>query len=57
MTISDLPAINAGLNALATALLVSGYACIKSDRRIAHRNFMASAFVVSCVFLSTYVLH
>ena len=57
MTISDLPAVNAGLNALATLLLLSGYACIKTDRKIAHRNCMAAAFVVSCVFLTTYVLH
>jgi len=57
MTVSDLPAINASLNAIATVLLLSGYACIKTDRKIAHRNCMASAFVVSCVFLTTYVIH
>ena len=57
MTISDLPALNACLNALATVLLLSGYACIKTDRKIAHRNCMAAAFIVSCVFLTTYVLH
>ena len=57
MTISDMPALNACLNALATVLLLSGYACIKTDRKIAHRNCMAAAFIVSCVFLTTYVLH
>ena len=57
MTISDLPALNACLNALATVLLLSGYACIKTGRKIAHRNCMAAAFIVSCVFLITYVLH
>lgn len=57
MTTSDLPAINAALNAIATALLISGYACIRTDRKIAHRNCMVAAFAVSCIFLSTYVLH
>lgn len=57
MSISDLPALNAGLNATATLLLAAGYICIKSDRKIAHRNCMASAFVVSCIFLTTYVIH
>ena len=57
MNVSDLPALNAGLNATATVLLLAGFAFIKSDRKIAHRNCMATAFVVSCVFLTTYVLH
>jgi len=57
MTISDLPALNAGLNAMATALLVAGFILIRGERKIAHRNCMASAFVVSCIFLITYVLH
>ncbi len=57
MSISDLPALNAGLNALATVLLVSGFVFIRNERKIAHRNCMVSAFVVSCIFLTTYVLH
>lgn len=57
MNVSDLPALNAGLNATATVLLTVGYICIKRDRKIAHRNCMAAAFVVSCIFLITYVLH
>lgn len=57
MSVSDLPALNAGLNALATVLLLTGFVAIKSDRKILHRNCMASAFVVSCVFLITYVTH
>ena len=57
MTVSDLPAVNAGLNAIATVLLLSGYAFIRTGRKIAHRNCMVSAFVVSCIFLTTYVLH
>jgi uncharacterized membrane protein YozB (DUF420 family) len=57
MSVADLPALNAGLNATATVLLLAGFAFIKSERKLAHRNCMAAAFVVSCVFLSTYVLH
>ncbi len=57
MTVADLPALNAGLNATATLLLIAGFFFIKTERKIAHRNCMAAAFVVSCVFLITYVLH
>ncbi len=57
MTVSDLPALNAGLNALATVLLFSGFLAIKNERKILHRNLMVSAFLVSCIFLVTYVLH
>jgi uncharacterized membrane protein YozB (DUF420 family) len=57
MSVSDLPALNAGLNALATVLLLAGFVAIKAERKILHRNCMASAFVVSCVFLITYVTH
>ena len=57
MTVSDLPALNAGLNATAAVLLVAGFVFIKTERKLAHRNCMVSAFVVSCVFLTTYVIH
>jgi len=57
MSVSDLPALNAGLNATATVLLLAGFVLIKTGRKVAHRNCMASAFAVSCVFLATYVLH
>ena len=57
MTVSDLPTLNAGLNATATILLTAGFVFIKTDRKLAHRNCMAAAFLVSSVFLVTYVLH
>lgn len=57
MSVSDLPALNAGLNGLATLLLLLGFIAIKSEKKILHRNAMISAFAVSCVFLVTYVLH
>lgn len=57
MSAADLPALNAGLNATATILLLAGFAFIKTERKVAHRNCMAAAFLVSCIFLVTYVLH
>ena len=57
MTVSDLPAVNATLNAISTLFLTAGYFFIKRGRQNAHRNCMLSAFVTSCVFLVCYVLH
>ncbi|MEX0886737.1 MAG: DUF420 domain-containing protein [Phycisphaeraceae bacterium] len=57
MDLSFLPAVNAGLNALAATLLVTGLVLIRKRRITAHRNAMIAAFAVSCVFLVTYVLH
>ncbi|GHC12920.1 DUF420 domain-containing protein [Cerasicoccus arenae] len=55
-----LPAINASLNGLATVLLTTGFLLIKADRvknQNAHRAVMVSAFTVSVVFLTCYLLH
>jgi uncharacterized membrane protein YozB (DUF420 family) len=57
MTVSDLPALNASLNALATVFLTVGYVLIKQGKREAHRNCMIAAFITSAVFLVCYVLH
>ena len=57
MTISDLPAVNASLNALSTVFLTFGYIFIKQQKRDAHRNCMIAAFITSAVFLVCYVLH
>lgn len=55
MSWSDLPALNAGLNATAAALLAAGYAMIRRGRWKAHRALMASAFAVSTLFLISYL--
>lgn len=57
MTVQDLPAVNASLNALATVLLTAGFVSIKTGKTSAHRAFMLGAFGVSIVFLVTYVAH
>jgi uncharacterized membrane protein YozB (DUF420 family) len=57
MSIADLPALNASLNALATAFLISGYICIRTGRRNLHRNCMLAALATSALFLVSYVLY
>ena len=57
MEISDIPALNACLNALATVLIVAGLISIKKGNEKAHRGLMISALVVSALFLIGYVGH
>lgn len=57
MSVSDLPALNAALNGVATVLLTLGFVFIRGGRRQAHRACMLGALAVSVVFLATYVLH
>ena len=54
---SDLPAINAGLNALSALFLVAGWFSIRSGHRNAHRNCMVVAFATSTLFLAGYLYH
>jgi len=55
--LSVLPAINALLNATSAILLTSGYLCIRARRITAHKLCMASAFVVSTLFLISYLTY
>lgn len=57
MTLSDLPAVNASLNALCAMFLTLGYIFIKQGRKEAHRNCMVSAFVTSTIFLVCYLVY
>lgn len=57
MNISDLPALNAGLNALSGTLLGVGYAMIRRGRVRAHKAFMVAAVGVSTLFLVSYVVY
>ena len=57
MTLQQLPALNATLNGIATALLVTGWVLIRKRRIIAHRNCMLSAFGVSTLFLISYLIY
>jgi uncharacterized membrane protein YozB (DUF420 family) len=57
MAISDLPAINATLNACAAILLVIGYTLIRRGQRDAHRKVMLAAFATSTLFLAGYLVY
>jgi len=50
-----LPAVNAGLNAGCTLLLLAGFGFIRAGRIRPHRFCMISAFVCSTVFLVSYL--
>lgn len=57
MTVRDLPAVNASLNALCTILLIYGYTLIRAKKREEHKRVMISAFAVSIVFLICYLVY
>lgn len=57
MNLSDLPAINACLNSLSAILLAVGYRFIRRKNILAHRNCMIGAFLVSTIFLISYVVY
>ena len=57
MTIHDLPALNAFLNSCCTILLLTGYFLIKKRKIAAHRAVMLSAFGVSLLFLTSYLIY
>ncbi|MBD3299539.1 MAG: DUF420 domain-containing protein [candidate division Zixibacteria bacterium] len=57
MSATDLPTVNALLNATATVLLVWGYVMIRRGHRDTHRNIMISALIVSAAFLTTYLIY
>ena len=57
MTIHDLPAVNATLNAMSGVLLLIAYALIRARRIEQHRRVMIAAFVASALFLVSYVVY
>jgi putative membrane protein len=50
-------ALNASLNGLSAILLAGGFAAIRAGKRDVHKKFMVSAFLVSVVFLVSYVIY
>lgn len=52
-----LPAVNAGLNSLASCFLVAGFLAIRSRRRTLHKYLMLSALATSTLFLISYVTY
>ena len=57
MSVTDLPAVNATLNAISAVLLVIGYGLIRQRKVAQHRLAMISAFAVSTLFLIGYVVY
>lgn len=55
--LENLPAVNAGLNAISTVLLLAGFRFIRAKKIQMHRRMMISAFSVSMIFLACYLLH
>ncbi len=57
MSVTDLPALNASLNALATIFLLAGYLFVRQKRVAAHRLCMIAALATSVLFLTSYVIY
>jgi uncharacterized membrane protein YozB (DUF420 family) len=57
VTVSDLPHLNALLNAIAGVLLLRGWILIRQHRWQQHRRYMIAAFVTSALFLTSYVVY
>ena len=57
MSVRDLPALNAALNATSAVFLLIGYRFIRRREIRAHRACMLAAFAVSIVFLISYLVY
>jgi len=57
LTVHDLPAVNATLNALSGVLLLVGYLLIRARRIEPHRRCMLAAFATSSLFLVCYLVY
>ena len=57
MSVHDLPAVNASLNALSGVLLLVGYLLIRARKIDLHRRVMIAAFATSSLFLVFYVVY
>src|SRR4029079_15217044 len=57
LSVHDLPAVNASLNALSGVLLLVGYLLIRARRIEQHRLCMIAAFTTSSLFLVCYVIY
>ena len=57
ISVHDLPAVNASLNAVSGILLACGYTLMRLRRIELHRKFMIAAFVMSSLFLVCYLVY
>lgn len=56
-TAAILPHVTVSLNAATLALLIAGFALVRSGRRAMHRRVMLAAVAVSALFLVVYVVY
>ena len=57
MTVHELPAVNALLNAISGVLLLVAYTLIRARKVEQHRKFMIAAFITSSLFLVSYLTY
>jgi uncharacterized membrane protein YozB (DUF420 family) len=57
VSVTDLPALNAGLNTLATLFLLAGYVLVRQKKVGLHRLAMLGALTASAAFLTSYVIY
>ena len=57
LEVTDLPEVNATLNAISTLLLASGYIFIGRGQTQEHRLCMLAAFATSALFLASYLIY
>ena len=57
MNVSNLPTLNAALNALSAFLLIMGYREIRRGDRERHRKWMIGALAASILFLISYLIY
>jgi putative membrane protein len=57
LSVTDLPALNAALNATSAILLTSGYRCIRRRQITAHKRCMLAACATSALFLLSYLTY
>ena len=57
MAVTDLPTLNACLNALSTLFLVLGYRSVRQRRLHDHRRWMVAALATSALFLTSYLIY
>ena len=50
-------ALNACLNGASAVLLACGYVAIRKGKMLVHKRFMISAFVMSSIFLGSYLIY
>ena len=55
--VTNLPTVNAALNATATVLLISAFVAIRKGNRELHKKLMLSACAVSVLFLISYLVY